>query len=261
MSGFEARWLNLREPVDHAARDTDLRRMAIEHLVGKGEGVKVVDLGCGTGSTFRALLPESLRWHWLLLDNDPLLLAEARSRHGDAPVLETAETDLAALSPDLFAGADLVTASALFDLVSAGFVQRLAEQIQRYGAGLYAALNYDGTCQWGNRHPADADVVAAFNEDQRRDKGFGPALGPESGPFLKTALEAAGFRVSIKPSPWVFTPEHAELHRQFIEGMASAVAAMRSLDPLLLEDWRRHRLARAEHSSCTVGHWDVLALP
>lgn len=259
MSGFETRWLDLREPADHAARDVGLRHRAIEHLADKAEGARIVDLGCGTGSTFRALSPESRHWHWLLVDNDPLLLAEARTRHGDEASLQIVETDLAAVSPTVFAGADLVTASALFDLVSGDFIERLTARLRQEGASLYAALNYDGTCNWGNPHAADAEVVAAFNEDQRRDKGFGPALGPQSGPFLKKACERAGLRVSIAPSPWRFTPENAELHRQFIEGMAKAVSDTRSLDPLLLEDWRRHRLARAEHSTCIVGHWDVLA--
>jgi SAM-dependent methyltransferase len=260
MSGFEARWLDLREPVDHAARDKNLRGEVVAHLSPSGEAVKVVDLGCGTGSTFRALSPEGRGWQWLLLDNDPLLLAEARSRHETEARMAFVEADLADLRGEMFAGAHLVTASALFDLTSAAFVERLAMQLSEAGAGLYAALNYDGVCRWGNPHPADTEVVAAFNEHQRGNKGFGPALGPDSGPMLKAIFEAVGFRVSMAKSPWQFTPDHAELQRQFIEGMARAVAETRSLDALILEDWRRNRLARADHSACEVGHWDVLAL-
>jgi SAM-dependent methyltransferase len=261
MSGFEARWLDLREPVDHAARDGAMRQQVTAFLAPFGSAASVVDLGCGTGSTFRALLPEGQGWRWLLVDNDPLLLAEAKSRHGYQAAIAFTEADLAGLDGALFDDAHLVTASALFDLTSAAFVDNMASQLRASGTGLYAALNYDGTCRWTNPHPADAEVVSAFNMHQQGEKGFGQALGPESGPFLQIAFEAVGYHVSMARSPWIFTSRHAELHRQFIEGMASAVSETRSLDALVLEDWRRNRLARAEHSACEVGHWDVLALP
>lgn len=261
MSGFETRWLDLREPVDHAARDEALRLQAIAHLAPLGEMARVVDLGCGTGSTFRALSPQGRRWRWLLVDNDPLLLGAARLRLCNDADITLAETDLLQFCPEIFDGADLITASALFDLTSAAFVERLAEQIKVSGTGLYAVLNYDGHCRWSAPHPDDAAVVMAFNEHQRGDKGFGPALGPDSGPALKRVLEAAGFRVSIAPSPWRLTPHHADLQREFIDGMALAVSQVNGVGALGLEDWRRTRLARVKHSACEVGHWDILALP
>jgi SAM-dependent methyltransferase len=260
MSGFEASWLELREPVDHRARHAGLRRLAIEVLTRGEAEATVVDLGCGTGSTFRALSPEAENHHWRLVDNDLLLLEEARARHGRNERIEFMRLDLAALPADVFSGARLVTASALFDLVSAEMVEALSVQIGSGNTSLYAALNYDGCCRWSSRDPADEVVVTAFNQHQRQDKGLGAALGPESGPVLKTIFEAAGFKVLIAPSPWHFGPDDAELQRQFIEGMVKAVAETRILAPSFLENWRRNRLAQIDSSTCEVGHWDVLAL-
>ena len=48
MSGFDTRWLDLREKADHAARDTGLLEKAIAHADAGGQTVSVVDLGCGT---------------------------------------------------------------------------------------------------------------------------------------------------------------------------------------------------------------------
>src|SRR3954470_5031135 len=85
--------------------------------------------------------------------------------------------DLEALIP---AGADLVTAAALFDLVSPAFIERVAEAVAARGAFLYTALTYAGRDPRPPPPPADARVLAAFHAHQRGDKGFGPAAGPEA---------------------------------------------------------------------------------
>lgn len=262
MSGFETRWLDLREPVDHRARHTGLRGLALDLLDTAEDDKYIVDVGCGTGSTFRALMPEVAGRRWRFVDHDPRLLEEASKRHRqhDGGAAEFLQLDLADVRPDMFSGAALVTASALFDLASLALVESLAGHLKACGASLYAALNYNGVCVWSSRHDADDLVVAAFNEHQRGDKGLGPALGPDSGPILNRVFEKYGFDVMMGESPWRFGSDDAELHAQFIDGMATAVGQTRSLDPLLLQDWRRNRLARVHGSTCEVGHWDVLAI-
>lgn len=259
MSGFDKRWLDLREVADHTARDRDLRKRVIDHVMTGAQDKPVVDLGAGTGSTLRALLPEALQWRWRLVDNDPLLLAEALNRHGQSVRVECVEAHLSDISADLFSGARLVTASALFDLVSESFLIHLLTQLPRSGVGLYAALNYDGACDWDDPHPMDQRVVAAFNNHQRQDKGFGPALGPAATPVLRTLLEDRGFHVDIVPSPWRLGPTEAELQRHFVSGMAIAAAETRLLEEGEVNEWLSKRLERVEYSGCTVGHWDLFA--
>jgi hypothetical protein len=259
MTGFDKTWLDLREAADHAARDRNLRKQVIDDLaVMRGETL-VVDLGAGTGSTFRAFLPEALSWRWRLVDNDPPLLAEAKSRHAQSAQIECVEAHLDAPADSLLSEARLVTASALFDLVSESFLARLVAQLAQTNAGLYAALNYDGTCRWDDRHPMDEEVVAAFNAHQRRDKGFGPALGPDATPVLKRLLEEQGFQVAMAPSPWRLEPAHAELQQQFISGVANAAGETGIVEEADLKDWRMARLQRIENSGCLVGHWDLFA--
>lgn len=260
MSGFDKRWLDLREAADHEARDCTLRRQVIDHVMLAGEGALVVDLGAGTGSTFRALSPEALHWRWRFVDNDPLLLAEARNRHGQSARMKCVETHLSDPAADLFSGARLVTASALFDLVSEEFLVRLLAQFLQTEVGVYAALNYDGVCRWDAPHPMDNEVVAAFNAHQRQDKGFGPALGPTAAPVLRVLLEEQGFKVAMEPSPWRLDRSHLELQREFISGMAKAATETELLAETDINDWRLARLERAENSSCLIGHWDLFAV-
>lgn len=259
MSGFDTRWLDLREKADHAARDAGLLKKATAHADAGEQTVSVVDLGCGTGSTIRAFLPASTRWQWHLVDNDTRLLAEAASRHDGKVHLTCIQADLSDPSPALFGQARLVTASALFDLVSASFLQRLVTSLEKPGCGLYTALNYDGHCIWAHAHEADSRILSAFNAHQRRDKGFGPALGPVAEGVLRDILQTAGFRVFTAKSPWRLGADEAELQRQFISGLATAAAETELLDQALVEDWRSYRLDHAD-SGCEVGHWDIFAL-
>lgn len=247
---FAASWLDLREPADHAARDPALLAAARTHL---GDGL-AVDLGCGTGSTVRAFGTGPARWR--LVDRDPALLSLAVARH---PGAGTAEADLRDL-PDLpLSGARLVTASALIDLVSRDWVEALADRLAALEAGLYAALNYDGFMAWTPDLPGDAEATEAFNRHQRGDKGFGAALGPDSGLYLAEAMARRGYDVRTAASPWRLGRDAAALREALTEGVgdAAGAAGMRGA-----ADWVQARRAAAVGAgSCVVGHLDVLATP
>ena len=87
MSGFSAEWLALREPLDVRARNREVLDAVAAAFPGQ-TALSIVDLGSGTGSTLRALgarLPKSQKWK--LVDNDPVLLAEAFARGAARPSL------------------------------------------------------------------------------------------------------------------------------------------------------------------------------
>lgn len=249
--GFSADWLALREPADRAARDAALAQRAAE---AAGPAPLVVDLGCGTGAIWRALaplLPEGTRWRFV--DNDPELLARAGAAAGERA--ELVETDLADLDALPLGGATLVTASALLDLVSEAWVTGLARRLH---APLYAALSYDGSMVWNPEVPADAAVTAAFNRHQHGDKGFGAALGPDAARASTATLEQAGFAVESAESPWRLGPEMAALQRELTDGIAAA-ATEAGLDDAIA--WGRRRHDAADHTTCVIGHVDLLAVP
>ncbi len=239
---FDADWLALREPADLAGRAGVLLREAREHL---GDGL-AVDLGAGTGATARAFACGA---RWRLVDRDKGLLALAAERVGRAEIAAQDLRDIAALP---LQGARLVTASALFDLVSEAWTEALADRLATEGLGLYAALSYDGAMCWSPAFGQDAAITAAFNAHQRGDKGFGPALGPDAGPAIAHAFVRRGYSVRLVPSPWQLGPEQAELHGRLVDGIAVAVDA---------PGWGQARRAASGTSACTVGHWDVLAIP
>lgn len=261
MSGFSIDWLDLRDEADRRARDARLAGGAAA-LVDDAEHGLVVDLGSGTGATFRALSPLLKQpASWRFVDHDPALLTALERRLPAGTRADTVQADLAAPRPLPVNGARLVTASALFDLTSEAWLARLVATVVSNRAGLYAALSYDGTTSFSPSHPLDETVVAAFNKDQRRDKGFGPALGPAAGEALSDALTRAGYRVAAASTPWRLGRADAALATALVRGMADAVRGAEGMDPAALGEWLAFRIESAGSGITVVGHLDVLGVP
>lgn len=264
MAGFSVSWLDLREPADHRARASSLAGEAMNWVRNHSAATRViVDLGAGTGSSLRALSADNNEnILWRLVDQDKHLLDEAHQRHCVDLNLDIHELDLTALNMLPLADALLVTASALFDLVSREFVDALVAMLasQKHTA-IYIALNYDGTTEWAPAHPLDAAVLAAFNRDQRRDKSFGEALGPDATAYLKQVLTDAGYRVSLAESPWQLDQKDHQLVSELIKGIAAAVSQGHGLSAADVDEWQAFRLQHAPRGWCKVGHQDLLAIP
>jgi hypothetical protein len=195
------------------------------------------------------------------VDHDPGLLNEALRRHGQSEIVEDYEADLHEINALPLGGIALLSASALFDLVSAQLIDALVARLRQQSAAFYAALNYDGRTQWTPPHPLDEAVLSAFNQDQRRDKGLGPALGPDAASYLKTALEAAGYTVQLGDSPWRLGPDQQALAAELVRGIRTAVGNGYGLSEDELEDWQRFRLSHVDSGAALIGHIDVLAFP
>jgi hypothetical protein len=260
---FSAEWLALREPYDASARNPGVRDAALE-AVAQLSSISIVDLACGAGSTFRAVSPFiRARQNWRLVDNDLGLLARAGGIPAPPHVrITTVPVDLARdLEAALDGAVDLVTTSALLDLVSEEWLARLAAEIAARRLPLYAALTYDGRVTFAPSDPLDARIVAAVNSHQRRDKGFGPALGPAAANAAITRFKALGYRVTQATSDWMFGPLDQEIQREVLSGWATATRELG--DPPLNEtiEWltRRRDLVSAGTSSIRVGHVDFFA--
>jgi SAM-dependent methyltransferase len=265
MGEFTADWLALREPADARARSETLTRLVTDR-VGPAAEWHVLDLASGTGANARYLV-EFLRGRaqWLLVDHDQSLLAEAtkHTRAGDR--VETRVVDLAfAFEPaadDICAGRDLVTASALLDLVSERWLHALARRCRASGAAVLFALTYNGDVRCSPDEPEDEAVRELVNRHQRIDKGFGPALGPDASESAARAFAALGYNVRRERSDWALAADAHDLQAQLIGGWADAAGAIAPDRSASLHSWRARRLAHvaAGRSRLVVGHDDLAA--
>ena len=244
----------------------------------------VLDLACGTGANLRALAPRlGGAQRWLLIDHDPRLLAALPSAfaawssaqglalraEADSLRIEGPDwnadvrwrcADLASgLEAVPFADAQLVTAAALLDLVSASWLDALLERVQKAKAAVLFALSVDGRVSWEPVLEEDEAVHRLFAAHQRRDKGFGPALGGEAPAMAAARLAAMGYGVSRSRSDWHI--EDMTLLQAMIDGMAAAALEQGPGARALVRAWQKQRRASVPRSCLHVGHMDLLALP
>ncbi|WP_369395355.1 hypothetical protein AB5J72_42210 [Streptomyces sp. CG1] len=266
---YAPEWLRLREIADADARALDLLdplRIRLANLPGGTGALAVHDLGCGTGSMGRWLAPRlDGPQHWVLHDRDPYLLhfAAAASPHaaadGSGVTVETRRGDVARLTPDALAGASLVTASALLDVLTCEEVATLADACAGAGCPALLTLSVVGRVELTPADPLDAEITEAFNAHQRR----GGLLGPDAVTVAAEAFAARGATVRVHQSPWRLGSAEATLTEQWLRGWVGAA----------VEEWpelgdRAERYLRDRLAACAAGelrvvvhHSDLLALP
>ncbi len=292
---FDASWLALRRAADSAARAPELEARAADWLrqrrtvAAPGQPLRLIDLGSGSGANPCHLAPRLPGpQQWTLIDHDGGLLARAqaacaglRDAEGGSVGVVTRCLDLGRIDAHTIAGADLVCASALLDLVDAAWLEQLADACTAAGSALLVTLSVDGNWRFvpdaamaklmaapaparaaaaqaandaahavaneATATAADDDFVrTAFNAHQRRDKGLGAALGPDAAPALATCLEKRGFQVHLAPSPWrlrLAEPAQAALARALIDGWRDAACAQAPDASARIAAWHARRIA------------------
>jgi hypothetical protein len=261
-------WLELREGADAAARARELvgqlrRRLPATDLV-------IHDLACGTGAMGRWLAPRLPgRQRWVVHDRDADLLELAalhppRAAADGATVdLEARCSDITRLEPDDLAGAGLVTASALLDLLTAGELQGLIDVCTAAGCPVLLTLSVVGHVELTPADPLDARVTAAFDAHQRRMTERGRLLGPDAVAAAVQGFRRAGSEVLVRPSPWRLAAAQAVLAAEWFTGWAGAASEHEPQLAAETELYARRRLATAGAGRLVVrvGHADLLALP
>jgi hypothetical protein len=265
MTGFSAEWLALRESHDVRARNPTVLD-AVAAPFKSRDAISVVDLACGAGSTVRALGPHlPARQTWDLVDNDPRLLSVACSgQFSDDVRLNAVPLDLSSNFAAVLDGAkDLITISALLDLVSEDWLDRFAQHTAARALPVYAALTYDGRIDLSPADPLDAAITSAVNVHQRTDKGFGPALGPSAAAMAISKFRALGYSIVHGNSHWTIGITDDEIQHELLAGWAGAASEVNSLPRADINSWLEERRTAIKQrvSTMRVGHVDFFATP
>lgn len=284
---FQPGWLQARERVDAVARDARLADAFVGRLPHRkgGDGPHLIDLGAGDGNGLRWLAPRIPGpQRWTLVDHDPAGLEAALGRTADwadgmagwrfrrlgralcidrgesgAITVETLTADLASGLETLpWTSVDGVTGSALLDLVSDDWLGQLARLLVQNGLPSWFGLMVDGADRWDPPHPDDAAIFSRFAADQRRDKGFGRALGPEATNTAINRFRAAGLLVETAPSPWHLDAGAGPDPTAVLKALIRFHADVAGKDA---DAWRAARLAEVGSGRLrvTIGHRDIAA--
>lgn len=262
-------WLTIREPADAAARSTELVETIRPYLATDG-GTEIHDLGCGTGSMARWLSAQLAGpQHWVLYDRDAELLTlvardSPQTASDGAPVtVKICRRDITRLDPGELAGASLITASALLDMLTADELQRLVATCARAGCAVLITLTVTGRVDLTPADPLDQRVAEAFNAHQRRAIGAGRRLGPGAVGAAMDGFTRFGLDVVVRPSPWRLGPHQNGLAAKWFTGWLAAACEQRPELGAVAPLYARRRLAEAAAGrlSVTVHHQDLLARP
>lgn len=275
MNDFPPEWLQQRERVDLQARDTALLDSLRTRFRAAGR-TTVCELGAGTGSLLRALAPQlSERQEWRLIDSDLDNLAAARAtlagwadaalerdsdlllhRGSQEIAVRFEQRNLAEEIRSLLGDAQLVAASALFDLAGPAWLGELASALVVNRQSFYASLTFCGDIEVEPLHPLDAAIALAFAAHQRSDKGLGGvAAGPTAHDLLVAALRAAGAEVQEGDSSWHLAEDEQALMHRMIDDYAAVALATGLLPSAAVTAWRAQHLAGCRRLS--IGHRDL----
>jgi hypothetical protein len=207
--------------------------------------------------------------HWVVHDRDADLLEHAvadpphATADGSAVTVEARPADITRLAAGDLAGASLVVASALLDMLTADELRAMIARCTGIGCPVLLALTVVGRVALTPADPLDAPMAAAFNDHQRRTTTAGRLLGPDAVAVAVDELGATGATVLVRPSPWRLNGAHASLTAEWLAGWIGAACEQ---EPALAEDagpYRDERMAQATAGKLriTVDHADLLMLP
>jgi Methyltransferase domain len=262
-------WLALREPADAAARALEFAEQLERRPPASGRWV-IHDLGCGTGAMGRWLAPRlSGPQHWVVHDRDVDLLEVAAADHprpsadGAEVTVEVRHSDITRLSPADLAGATLITASALIDILTEEELTGLLSVCVENGSPVLLTLSVVGHVDLTEPDPLDSHLAGAFNAHQRRTIARGRLLGPDAVALAVQELGRSGTDVLVRPSPWRLGAPEAGLAAEWIAGWVGAACEQDGDLTAGADGYLRRRLADAAAGALavTVEHADVLALP
>jgi hypothetical protein len=262
-------WLALREPADAAARAPDLAEQLGRRLPATGLRV-IHDLGGGTGSMGRWLAPLLAGpQHWVVHDRDADLLEVAAAdlpgpaADGAAVTVETRQSDITRLHPQELAGATLITASALLDMLTADELTRLVAVCAGARCPIFLTLSVVGRVDLTPADPLDSRVAAAFDAHQRRAVDGSRLLGPDAAAAAVEGFGRLGAEVLVRPSPWRLGACEAELTAEWFSGWVDAACEQQVELVAETGAYARRRLAEAAAGqlAVTVDHADLLVLP
>jgi hypothetical protein len=208
--------------------------------------------------------------HWVVHDRDAGLLGLAvadgpgSAADGAAVTVEARRSDITRLGPGDLAGANLIAASALLDLLTADELVGMLGVCTEIGCcPMLLALTVVGRVALTPADPLDGRMAAAFNAHQRRTTTAGRLLGPDAVAAAVNGFRGTGAEFVVRPSPWRLDAAHANLTAEWFGGW---VAAACEQEPALAAEagaYRDRRMAQAAAGelNVTVDHADLLVLP
>jgi hypothetical protein len=281
-------WLEYRFPCDVEARNQTIEKKFIEYF-NHLDTIHLLDAGSGTGSNFRYYfekLPDRQEWTFLEQDADTLeacriKLREYADHHSfdfsDENGLITIASPKKSATIQLKQGIldnikelvdmehlDVVTANALFDLVSYEQFDEFAARLACYQVCLMATLNYYET-SFLPFMEEDARYHRYFHTHMMRPQEFGAAMGPNCSEEMLDLLTAHEMQCEQEASQWHLKRYDTTMQHYILHYFEHAIRDLNlsKKEIVEMEDWisRKKELSHQHELEIIVDHSDIFAYP
>ncbi len=278
---FSSAWLSSREPYDNLARTKYICEFIKDHN-------RIVDIGAGTGSFLRWCLLNNINFsEILMIDNDLKLLdkffsltstfckkhdiefSKISNKHYSLKKSKESKHSKVILlrkdidsQIDLINDFDLISFSALSDLLSSGFLSRTFKHIKKDKI-LYFSICFNGKISWNKPHSFDKYILTAFNRDQQKKKGTQISLGFKSVDKIQTLSKKYNYKCKKLNSSWILestTEKQRKFHISYLKTIYQPLKKDPSIDNEILNKWIEKKLSQINNSSLitNVGHNDLI---
>ena len=248
-TGFNTDWLNERFRFDNTARSTIVENELFSHLSNKNK-LKIVDIGSGSGSSCVYLmkkLPQDQDWTFVELNPNLAKASLIRlerialdnnweaHRSQNTLIIQTPDKNInikvihaSFLELDSFldlSAVDLVTAAAVFDLLSVKMLHDFLGKLLTHKVALLATINYAGMAF----QPAEvADIYFAhlYGQHMLRPRDFGQSTGPNCSRLMMDFHQKKGINAICEPSNWLVRPTDKKMHRFLLTYFNEAIPAV-----------------------------------
>ena len=171
--------------------------------------------------------------------------SQARPPTGPRSPSRRRQSDITRLDPGDLAGATLITASALLDLLTGDELAGLVAVCAGAGCPVLLTLSVVGRVELTPADPLDARVAAAFDAHQRRTTERGRLLGPDAVAVAVAEFGRLGADVLVRPSPWRLGAVEADLAAEWFTGWVAAACEQEVELAAETDAYARRRLAEA----------------
>ena len=283
-NSFETNWLDRRYHYDNAARDKKVEKACLDYLKNKSS-VTILDIGSGTGSNCLYFLEKMPAvQNWIFVEHDERLSKYALERIkkqasqlgytievGPQKLIlqkEDRQVEITYLTDSFLdldkkvdlSKVDLVTAGAVFDLLSFKQFVDIASVILENEIVLLATMNY-AEMNFSPEEASDVLFIEKYEKHMSRPQDFGKAMGKDCSRSMVKFFRKHQREITYGASVWKLNGDEEETHSCLFKFMKSAVTEMLEEEEhtALFSKWLylKKELAAEGKLETSIQHYDI----
>ena len=248
-TNFTTDWLTERFRFDAAARNKLVEGTCL-NLFQEADHLHIVDIGAGHGSNFFYLFPKIKQQQtWTFVELNTGLLEASLKRIArfatdqQYPVKQEKnwisfkiggkEIKVVGLNASFLqlnevvplSEVDLVTAGAVFDLLSVDLFERFASLLVQTRTPLLSTINYLGMAMFPEKE-RDAFYLQLYNNHMLRQQDFGQSMGPHCVEHMKAYFQKNSVATALGESNWEVGTNDHRMHQFLLGFMKEAIGEL-----------------------------------